>query len=75
MNRKKVQFYIVFVGFILLFVFLYFAGKRSERKRQEELDSQEASVMEELQKDTVYTEEEIYNRLEAAIIADETENI
>lgn len=75
MNRKKVQFYIVFVGVILLFVFLFFAGKRSERKRQEELDSQEASVMEELQKDTVYTEEEIYNRLEAAIIADETDNI
>lgn len=62
MNRKKVQFYIVFAGFILLFVFLYFAGKRSERKRQEELDSQEASVMEELQKDTRLIRHSLYWR-------------
>ncbi len=75
MDNKKLQFRIVFVSLIAIFVLLWIYGKQKDVRRQNELRQQAIDVERELEKDTFRTEEEVLARLEEAIQAGDSDNV
>ncbi len=75
MDSKRIKNYIIFalvgIGFIVLIIF----AKIDERKKYKEFLEEKRRIDAELEKDTARSEEEIFDRLNNAILADETDNV
>ncbi|MCR5225743.1 MAG: hypothetical protein K6E27_00825 [Eubacterium sp.] len=73
--KKKIVFWIMFLGFWVLIIAMFIGGRKQARERELELAEQEKKVMEELEKDTFRTEDEIYGRLIESMESGETDNV
>lgn len=66
---------IIILVVAILFAVLIISAKISERRKMQEEENRAREINEELEKDTVRTKEEILERLEQAIIANEQDNV
>ena len=74
-TRKKISFWITFILVAIGFTVVIIMAKKDERRRYLEEAERVKEINAELEKDTVRSEEEIFEKLENAVIADETDNI
>ena len=75
MDLNRIKFYIMFTLTAMLFIFLTIGGIIARRKQEKKARAEYERINAELEKDTARTDEEIYDRLYNAILADETDNV
>ena len=75
MDFKKYSAYIGIGIMALLFAVAIFFGKQQEKKKALEERANYERIQAELEKDTFRTEDEIYERLENAIMSGESDNV